>query len=76
LKRFTKVFLQPGQTRTVTLSLPERDLGCFDVTNHRWSVVPGEYEFRVGSSSQDLPLRGKATLPDNENEHGPAANGT
>jgi beta-glucosidase len=76
LKRFTKVFLQPGQTRAVTLSLPEQALGYFDVTNHRWSVVPGEYEFRVGASSQDLPLRGKATLPDNQNEHGPAANGT
>ncbi|MBV8898960.1 MAG: glycoside hydrolase family 3 C-terminal domain-containing protein [Verrucomicrobia bacterium] len=76
LKRFIKVFLQPGQTRTVTLSLPEQVLGYYDVTNHRWNVVPGEYEFRVGASSQDLPLRGKATVPDNQNDHGPAANGT
>jgi molybdopterin molybdotransferase len=47
--------LQPGQTRAVTLSLPEQALGYFDVTSHRWSLAPGEYEFRIGSSSQDLP---------------------
>lgn len=64
LKRFIKVPLQPGQTRNVTLPLPEQALGYFDATNHRWRVVPGDYEFRVGSSSQDLPLRGKVTLPD------------
>jgi beta-glucosidase len=76
LKRFTKVFLQPGQTRAVTLLLPERALGYFDTTSHRWRVVPGEYEFRVGASSRDLPLRGKTSLPDDQNEHGPAADGT
>lgn len=76
MKRFTKVFLQPGQTRAVSLLLPEQALGYFDVISHRWRVVPGEYEFRVGASSQDLPLRAKASLPDDQNDHGPAANGT
>lgn len=76
LKRFTKVFLQPGETRTVNLSLPEEALGYFDLASHRWRVAPGTYEFRIGSSSQDLPLRGNATLPDDQNDHGPAADGT
>ncbi|MBV9491113.1 MAG: glycoside hydrolase family 3 C-terminal domain-containing protein [Verrucomicrobia bacterium] len=74
LKGFVKVFLRPGETRRLTLDLAEKDLGYFEVAQHRWVVAPGPYEVRIGSSSQDLPLRQKVNVNE-DNDHNPPAGG-
>jgi beta-glucosidase len=65
LKGFQKVFLQPGQSKQVTLPLNHRSFAYFNETTHKWDALPGKYGIFVGSSSQDsdLKLTGVVDLP-------------
>jgi beta-glucosidase len=56
LRDFTRVHLEPGQTRTVPLELAARDLAYWDVNANAWRVEPTSYRVQVGSSSRALPL--------------------
>lgn len=58
LKAFAKVHLSPGEVKQVKLSVPNDSLRYWDVQSKGWKLEPGEYEFRVGTSSRDLPFRG------------------
>lgn len=62
LKGFEKVFLKVGEKRRVTLKIDERALSYFDVDSKQWKADAGEFEVLVGSSSQDIQLRGKLNL--------------
>jgi beta-glucosidase len=57
LRAFEKIFLAPGEERTVTFTLTEKDLRLLDENLH-WKVEPGEFEVMVGSSSDDIRLSG------------------
>jgi beta-glucosidase len=63
LKAFSKVTLQPGQTISVALDVPMDELAVWPNSSTGWTVVPGNYTVGVGTSSADLPLRGRVTLP-------------
>jgi len=52
LKGFTKVFLQPDESRTVQFTLGPGELGHYD-QDMRWAVEPGDFTVWVGGSSQD-----------------------
>lgn len=54
LKGFAKVFLQPGETKNVTLEISKDDLSYFNADNHEWAVEPGEFKALVGSASDDI----------------------
>ena len=56
LKGFQKVWLQPGETKTVALDLTPESLAFYDV-RMRYVVEPGEFEIMVGNSSRDGDLR-------------------
>ena len=58
LKGFKKVFLQPGESKKVTITLDRRSLAYYDVSAHAWDVAPGVYRILLGSSSQDIGLQG------------------
>lgn len=59
LRGFDKVYLKPGQTRTVHFGLTRRDLSYWDVERQNWVMVTeGQYKFAVGHSSRDLPVSG------------------
>jgi beta-glucosidase len=60
LKGFMRVNLQPGETKTVNLTLPAEQLAYWDVKTHAFVVEPGAYQLLVGSSSRDI--RGKAKV--------------
>ena len=62
LKGFEKVFLQPGESRTVKFELTADDLSWFDSENRCWVAEPGEFEVLVGSSSADIRSRASFTL--------------
>jgi beta-glucosidase len=53
LKAFTRVALQPGETKTVQLSLPISQLAYYDETQASFVVEPIEYELFVGAHSLD-----------------------
>jgi beta-glucosidase len=62
LKGFEKVFLQPSQSKTVTLDLNQRSFAYFNVKTEEWNAVPGTYSVLVGGSSQDTPLKSQVSL--------------
>lgn len=53
LRRFEKVALKAGETKTVTFKLKLNDLSFINLENKR-VVQPGDFEFQVGSSSNDI----------------------
>lgn len=56
LKAFQKVYLEPGEARTVEFVLDWRTFAYYNVELQDWHVEAGEYSIRVGTSSRDLPL--------------------
>ena len=59
LKAFAKTReLQPGESQTLTMGIPVRDLASFDEANSQWITEAGTYTFRIGASSRDI----KATV--------------
>jgi beta-glucosidase len=62
LKGFKKVFLQPGDSRRVTLELDQRSFAFFDSGRHLWVAKPDIYNILVGASSQDVRLNGQFKL--------------
>ena len=54
LKGFQRVFLNPGQTKTVTFTLTPQSLSYFNGEKHHWITDPGQYAVEVGASSRDI----------------------
>ena len=54
LKGFSKVFLQPGETKNVSFEIGKDDLSYFDAGNHKWTVEPGEFKVHIGAASDDI----------------------
>jgi beta-glucosidase len=57
LKGFSRVMLQPGQTRHVTVKLDKRSLAFWDVNTHGWKVDPGKFVVYVGDAVENVPLQ-------------------
>ncbi|MDP4188581.1 MAG: fibronectin type III-like domain-contianing protein, partial [Bacteroidota bacterium] len=55
LRGFERIHLEPGEKRTVSFTLKPDDLAILD-RNMNWTVEPGEFEVKVGSSSEDIRL--------------------
>ncbi|WP_345557716.1 glycoside hydrolase family 3 C-terminal domain-containing protein [Nonomuraea rosea] len=56
LRGFEKVRLEPGESRTVTLTLPVPDLAFWDVTRSRYVVESAPHQLMVGRSATDVRL--------------------
>ena len=56
LKGFEKVFLEPGETKTVTMELNKRSFAWYNTELHDWFAASGDYEILVGASSRDIRL--------------------
>lgn len=59
---WSKVQLKPGESKEVTVNVDPKFLSIYNVDQHGWQLVPGEYGFMVGGSSQDLPLKQTVSL--------------
>ncbi len=59
---FTKVALKAGESKNVTVTVPRQYLSIYDEKSDQWKLVPGNYTFMAGGSSQELPLTSKVTL--------------
>lgn len=62
LKNFRKVYLQPGETTTVTFEVNADDLKYFDSARHEWVAEPGEFILSLGNSSDNILRKVKFTL--------------
>ncbi len=55
LKAFAKTReLQPGESQTLTMSIPVRMLASFDEAASQWLTEAGTYTFAIGNSSRDI----------------------
>jgi beta-glucosidase len=63
LAGFSKVLLNPGESKEITLQINPRELSIFDEGTDAWKQLPGHYTFMVGGSSKDLPLHQEVNLP-------------
>ena len=60
LKAFQKVFLQPGESRDVTLTIGCDALSFYNEAKGEWTAEPGAFEALVGTASDNLT--GKITF--------------
>jgi len=56
LKRFAKVALQPGQTRTLTFTLHQADLS-FIGSDNKPVIEPGDFEVAIGTLKDRFTLK-------------------
>ncbi|MDE1198736.1 MAG: glycoside hydrolase family 3 C-terminal domain-containing protein [Pseudomonas sp.] len=56
LKGFTKVYLKPGESKTVSIPLDSRSLAYYVDNTDSWNVDAGKFRIRVGTNSADLAL--------------------
>jgi len=54
--------LAPGGNKTATVTVDPHYLSIFNVDRNDWELVPGEYTFYVGGSSQNTPLTATVQL--------------
>ena len=54
LKGFEKVFLQPGEAKTVDTDIKVSDLGFWDEAQKGWVVEPGDFILQIGNSSRHI----------------------
>lgn len=60
LKAFAKTrLLQPGESETLSMTIPTKELSVYEEEKHGWNLVEGIYTFHVGSDVNNI--RGKVS---------------
>ncbi len=54
LKAFRKIFLQPGETKQVSLTIDRSALSFYNDQTGQWTAEPGEFKALIGTSSKDI----------------------
>jgi beta-glucosidase len=54
---YQQVSLKAGETRTVSITIPKKQLESWDAQTNTMRFVPGQYQLMVGSSSADNALQ-------------------
>jgi beta-glucosidase len=62
LVAWSKVKLEAGESKDVTIEVEPQYLSVFDAEKEAWKLVPGSYTFLVGGSSLSLPLKESISL--------------
>jgi beta-glucosidase len=62
LAGFSRVFIQPGDTISLHITVNIKELRYYDETTGDYRIEPGEYEFLIGASSADIRIRKKIAV--------------
>ena len=62
LKAFDRVSLAAGETKTVTLEIPVKDLRYWNVDKNAWDLEHGKLVLLVGSASDDIRQQAEVTI--------------
>lgn len=62
LKAFGRVTLGAGETRTVTLEIPVKDLRYWNVAKNGWDLEHGQLELLLGSASDDIRQKAQVKI--------------
>ena len=60
---WSKVQLNAGESKQVTVEVDPRYLSIYDEKAEGWKLMPGSYTIMAGGSSRSLPLTEKVRLP-------------
>lgn len=58
LKKFRKVFLQPGESKDITFTLTKKDFMSFDTDYNEWLAEEGYYHILIATSSAETDIKG------------------
>lgn len=61
---FSKILINPGEEKEITIFLDEKTFMSYSVRNHQWEKKNGVYEFFIGSSVEDIRLTETVTISD------------
>ena len=59
---WSRVKLNPAESKEVVVEIDPQYLSIFNTDQNNWQMVPGDYVFLVGGSSQSLPLKQSVNL--------------
>ena len=62
LKAFDRVSLAAGETKTVTLEIPVKDLRYWNVEKNAWDLEHGKLVLLLGSASDDIRQQAEVTI--------------
>jgi beta-glucosidase len=62
LKRFQRITLDAGKSKTLTFKIPASELSFYDTETNDFKTELGEWEIQVGSSSKDIRLKKTFTI--------------
>ena len=62
LKGYEKVYLEPGESKSVEFILDSEAFAYYDMDLHRFTVEPGVFNILLGASSRDIRLTTAVTL--------------
>ncbi|MDO5521311.1 MAG: glycoside hydrolase family 3 C-terminal domain-containing protein [bacterium] len=62
LRKFTKIQLNPGETKTVTFQLEKRAFAYYETRIKDWYVESGEYDIMIARNVNDVVLDKKITV--------------
>ena len=62
LKGYEKIYLKPGEQRTVSITLPKRAFMYYDVIAHDWQLEPGKFTITVARSAADADVQLKQEI--------------
>lgn len=62
LRGFARIYLEPGESKMVTFTLPASRLALWDDMAHRFAVPSGKFDIFVGASSTDIRLKNKISV--------------
>src|SRR5205085_1886634 len=64
LRGFERIYLKPGETKTVTFVLTHDDLALWNRQLH-FVIEPGKFKVMIGSGSEDIRLTGQFEIKKN-----------
>ena len=54
LRGFSKVFLQPGESKDIEFTLQRRDVSIWDTVAQKWKIEKGTFMAMLGKSSRNI----------------------
>ena len=62
LKRFQRITLSPGESKTLSFKIPASELSFYSTRTNDFEIDPGLWEIQIGSSSKDIRLKKDITI--------------
>ncbi|MBE6773313.1 MAG: glycosyl hydrolase [Ruminococcaceae bacterium] len=62
LRGFKKIFLEPGEEKTVEITLSKRAFAYYNINIGEWHVESGDFDILIGASSRNIKLEATVTV--------------